>query len=426
MNNTLSNQPQVLLRSAPPFAVLLTCALPLLVIVTRDGMHGALFVMLLSLAWLGRARWRAFIDDHGRAVAGIAFGFGGYFLVSLVRLVVYRQNLHTLDGPLRLLLALACLVFVAGYRPPVRAFWLGLCLGAVSAGVIAVLQWTSSGGERAEGFTHHAITFGDLAAAMGVMSLCALGQLGTRRLALLPVLAFVCGLVAAVLSGSRGTWLGLLLVIPFLLNYGSAVHGRRLVYGVLLALALSVAAWFVPATGIAQRVHLAVSEVQQYQSAGNASTSVGIRLELWKASWMMITEHPWLGVGREEFHPALLALRAQGRLQQSDALLYSSSHFDLFNVLATGGLLDFSLLLVMYGAPLHFFLSRLRRPGASAGGRAVALAGLALVVCFFGFGQTDVMFWLMMPKVFYGIMVCILAGFCLNDEDVRASRAACA
>lgn len=423
MNNTLLNQPQVLLRSAPPLAVMLTFALPLLVIITRDGMHAALFLMLLSLAWLGRARWRAFLAGHGRAVAGIAFGFGGYFLISLLRLVIFRQNLHTLDGPLRLLLALAALVFVAGYRPPVRVFWLGLCLGAVGAGVIAVAQWTMSGGERAEGFTHHAITFGDLAAAMGVMALCALGQFRHSRLASLPMLAFVCGLVAAVLSGSRGTWLGLLLVIPFLLKYGAAVHGRSLVVGVLLALALCVAAWFVPATGIAKRVDDAVNEVRLYQSQGNASTSVGIRLELWKASWMMISEHPWLGVGREQFHPALLALREQGRLQQSDALIYSSSHNDLINVLATGGLLDFSLLLVMYGAPLHFFLRRLRRAGASAEGRAAALAGMALVVCFFGFGQTDVMFWLMMPKVFYGIMVCMLAGFCLNDEDARAPRA---
>jgi hypothetical protein len=44
---------------------------------------------------------------------------------------------------------------------------------------------------------------------------------------------------------------------------------------------------------------------------------------------------------------------------------------------------------------------------------ALGLAGVVLVVCFIGFGLTDVMFWLMIPKVFYAMMVCTIAGLCL-------------
>lgn len=401
---------------AAMYASVLVFMLPALVLSSRDGMGLSQLLMLLGLGWMGRARLAAVWTDHGRAFGPVLLAFGGYFLLSLARLVIYQQRLHTLDGPFRLLLSLGCFAFVAGYRPPIRWFWLGLCLGSVAAGAVAVAQWLAYGVDRVEGLTHHAITFGDLAVAMGMMSLCALSSFRRTRLAWLPVLACVSGLAASVLSGSRGGWLGLLLVIVPLLKYGSAVHGRRLVVGVLLALALCVIAYFIPATSIARRLADASAEVRMYFADGNATTHVGVRLELWKASWMMIVEHPWLGVGRESFHQALNALHEQGRLQQSPALIYSSSHNDAIHMLATGGVLDFSFLLLMYGAPLRLFHGVLCEAEAGAERRAAALAGITLVVCFIGFGLTDVMFWLMMPKVFYGVMVCMLAAFSLDGR----------
>jgi hypothetical protein len=47
---------------------------------------------------------------------------------------------------------------------------------------------------------------------------------------------------------------------------------------------------------------------------------------------------------------------------------------------------------------------------------APALAGMLLVICFIAFGLTDAMFWLMMTKVFYATMACVLAGFCLAAQ----------
>lgn len=386
--------------------------LPALVLTTPDSLTVIQVAMLVAVLVAGRARWRAAWHVHARAVRWIGLGFIGYFLVSLLRLVIFEQPMRTLDGPFRLLLSLSCIAFVCLYRPRQRWFWLGMCVGAIGAGVLALAEWRLAGVDRVEGFTHHAITFGDLSVALGVMALCSLSEWRGGRWSWLPLVALVSGLAGSVLSGSRGGWVGLLLVVPPLLHYGSAVHGRRIVHAVLAVLALCVVAYFVPATSIERRTMDAVHEVQRWLAVDDATTHVGVRLELWKASWMMIAEHPWLGVGRDNFFTALNALHAQGRLQDSSALVYSSSHNDLIHTLATGGLLDFSLLLVMYLAPLLFFLRVLAQPRSE--GRTAALAGMSLVVCYFGFGQTEVMFWLMMPKIFYGMMVCVLAGLCLT------------
>jgi O-antigen ligase len=401
------------------FATVVMFLLPLLALGSSSGMSVAQLVILLTCAWYARRGVGRFYAAHLAPLAWILAAFGGYFLVSLGRMLATQQGGQMLDGPSRLLLALSCIGFVAVLRPSIRYFWLGLCCAAIATGLHALLQRLVLGMDRAVGFTHHAITYGDIALALGVMALGAVSEFRASRLAWLPPLALLSGLTGSVLSESRGGWLALVLVAAVLLRYGRAVHGRRIFYGLALMLLLVLLAYAVPATGVAQRVALAGSDVQNYVHHADATTSVGIRLELWKASWLMFTEHPLLGVGRDDFHPALQALAQQGLVQQSPALAFSSSHNDVLNALATGGLLDGAFLLLMYGAPLAFFVAVLRQPAHPQ--RSAALAGLILVACFIAFGLTDVMFWLMATKVFYAMMVGVLVGFCLSGKPAAVA-----
>lgn len=403
--------------AAATFADILLFGLPALALTTSFGLVLAQLLMLLTFAWCANKGMLAFYAGNFRTLAWIIAGFGGYFIVSLVRMLVFQQGAAAIDGPSRLLFGLSCIGFVGFLRPRMRWFWLGLCWGTVAAGVLALVQRFGFAMDRVDGFTHHPITFGDLALAMGMMSLCALSALRNTRWAWLPVVALVAGLMVSVLSGSRGGWVGLGLAALPLLVFGRAMHGRVIWHTAALILALLVAAYFLPVTGVAYRLAEAVSDVRLYFSHDDATTSVGIRLELWKASWLMFSEHPWLGVGRDAFYQTLQTLARQSKLQISPALTYSSSHNDVLHFLATGGLLDCSLLLLMYGAPLRFFLRVLKQPDSPQ--RAAALAGVVLVLCFIGFSLTDVMFWLMIPKVFYVMMVCVLIGFCLTARELH-------
>ncbi|OFA02560.1 ADP-heptose--LPS heptosyltransferase 2 [Duganella sp. HH101] len=396
-----------------PLSSTMIFLLPALAMSSKVGL-GLVQLMILLLLIRRRRPLLALYRRHWDDIGGVMLAFGGYFLVSLVRMLLDHQRLNTLDGPSRLLFGLSCIGVVYYLRPRARHFWLGLSFAAVLSAVMALYQVTLGGMERAIGLTHHEITFGDLALACGLLSLCGLADLRHTRMSWLPGLGLVCGLLASILSGSRGGWLALPLVLIPVTRYGVQIYGRRLLLVGVVLLAVVVLAFAVPATGVALRIEQAFAEIQRYLTLGDATTSVGIRLELWRASLMMFAEHPWLGVGRDQFDVALHALAAQGRLQPSPALAYSSSHNDMLHCLATGGLLDFGLLLAMYIAPLRFFSGQLRRP--DQGQRALALAGVIVVVAFFGFGLTDVMFWLMMPKVFYVMMVCSLVGLCLAAQ----------
>lgn len=398
----------------------LVFALPATALITSFGLGLVQFCILLSLCSPVMRNWYA---RHFRTIAFVITGFVLYFLVSAARWLIFDQSLRTLDGPSRLLFGLSCIGFVACWRPPLRYFYWGLCVGAIGAGVLALLQRFVFKIDRVPGFTHHPISFGDLALALGLMAMCTVARFRGTRFAAMPWLALLAGMLTSVLSGSRGGWLALPLVLWPLLRYGRALYGKLLWQLLLLCLALVLLAWLVPATGVAGRVAEAVSDVRGYLDHQDATTSVGIRLELWKASWLMFTSHPWLGVGRDQFDVALHLLASQGQLQDSPALTYSSSHNDALHFLATGGVLDFVCLLWMYGGPLVFFVRVLRRSEAAgpaqSGVQTPALMGLVLVMCFIAFGLTDVMFWLMMPKVFYVMMISILTGFCMAAKELH-------
>jgi ADP-heptose:LPS heptosyltransferase/O-antigen ligase len=397
------------------FASAFIFALPALTLSTRHGLGASLGLLLLIFLCCARRGTLQAYKEHWNIVGATLFAFAGYFLLSLGRMILDHQGLNTLDGPSRMLLGLSAIGAVYFLRPKARPFWLGLCVGAIAAALIAIWQVEFQGMDRAVGPTHHAITFGDLAMAMGLMALCGLSEFRHTRYSFLPVLALLCGLIASILSASRGGWLALLLVLVPLVRFGRDIYGKRLLVACGVTLGLFALAIAIPSTGVAHRIGLAVDEVQRWFALNDATTSVGIRLELWKAAWMMFSQHPLLGVGRDEFDTVLHAMASQGLLQQSPALTYSSAHNDVLHTLATGGLVDFVLLIAMYAAPLMLFARLLNAP--DRGQRPLALAGVILVLSFVGFGLTDVMFWLMTPKIFYITMIGTLAALCLRAQQ---------
>lgn len=400
-------------KTVSQFASVLMILLPILTMATSFGMALTQVIILIVCIGLVHRGMGRFYAIHWPAIAWIVAGFTGYFLISVLRTIFTTPQWQPLDGPSRLLLGLSCIGFVGALRPSLRAFWIGNACGAIAAAAIAVTQSLLMGIDRVEGLTHHAITFGNLALMTGLLAWCGLPVLRHSRLAFLPPLGLLCGLLASLLSGSRGGWVALPFAALLLLHYGNKrySYNKLLSYGGgVLALLLILASMFKHNSAM-QRMGLIYTEIEQYYLHGKIFTSIGIRLELWKASWLMFCEHPWVGVGREGFDAALQHLVKEGKLQESGALVLSTSHNDILFFLASGGLLDFSFLLLMYLGPLLFFHAALRKDHDST--RPAALAGMVLVVSFIMFGLTDVMFWLMATKSFYVMMVCILTGYCL-------------
>jgi O-antigen ligase len=306
-----------------------------------------------------------------------------------------------IDRPMRL--ALFGLVLAAVLSVPLRQLkWLPWAWMSAALLALGKAWWVTKGGSLPNtgslGFMA-AIAFSNMALLVGVWLLLARGLLHGRLARMLALLAVVLALAVTFMVKTRGTWLVLPFYAIFFVWYLRDLRWWQRVAIILLPL-LMLGAAVHQSSMVRERIYAVQSDLQQYASGANRDTSVGQRLEIWRASWQMFIDHPLLGVGRQQFKPELYRLAAQGQVTSSIVELPHSHNGILFQMAlwGSGGLLA---QLLVYLVPFIYFLRSLRHP--DAGVRRWAAMGAAMCIGFWVFDLTDVMFFWVMLNGFYAI-----------------------
>lgn len=290
---------------------------------------------------------------------------------------------------------LAALVMVAWRQvsPQPDFWWWGMACGAMLAGGIAAYEYWWLGRWRA-GNGMNAIPFGNLALLLSTLSLVGLVSLPAiyrrRRLAL--CLAALGGLLASVLSGTRGGWVILPVLMLLLAMHATRLRSGRLrgsvlgPVGVLLIVLLGVL--WMPGALVKERLAEGAVNLQEYAD-GEAETSIGLRLEMWRAGWYLIKAKPVLGWGEGRLETQRDQWVEAGGFHPGISR-YDQLHSDLVDTFARRGLPGLLSLLAFYGVPLGLFWRYWRRSDDEET-RALALCGVLIVVGFVGFGLSQSM-----------------------------------
>jgi O-antigen ligase len=388
---------------------------------------GAALLLLVSLAalprWIGRplpdVRWRW-------VIASFLLMAASWQMDSLIS----QNGWRGADKPVKYLLMVPCIYFVARFPPREAALWAGTALGAIGAGLLALVQkstgWMLEAG-RAGGWTN-AIQFGNLSLLLGLI--CAIGLLVPTRARsslhwrLLLGAGVALGLCGSLLSQSRGGWLGLLLALPVLAFAARTCIPRRRIAltaaVVLLPLALAAA---LPGSPVRERIDTATHEVQAYETRGDSETSLGQRLEHWKLAWRLGLEKPVFGWTQRGYTEEKQRLADAGQIAPS-VLQFNHAHNEYLDVFAKRGTVGVLLLLLLYAVPVAFFWPRRK---ARDDRRGLRLAGLAIPVCYAGFGLTQAfighnsgtLFFVFMTTAFYA---CLWAPVPVESGRAAAAR----
>lgn len=391
----------------------LVLLLPALALTTSRGAGAIEIIFILATIIYARPLWQ-----HRNALFGesrwivIAFALN---LATIVTSLAWSGSpfFSGLDYPLRQFLVVGAIGLIVLHKPEAKWFWYGLFIGTIGAAGLAVYQRFALHWDRAGGF-HQIIMFGDIAMAMGLMSLASIGHFSRTRLALLPYLAFLAGLTASILSVTKGGWIALLFSFIPLYSYGQDEARRRMIVVAFAGMALLIGACFVPQLGVGSRLANISTDIHQYL-IGNPGESIGARLELWEAAWKMFLAHPFVGIGQGNFQQALATLIEHGEIHASVGYL-NHAHNEMFNALATRGLFGGISLTFMYAAPFVFFMRTLRRKDDS---QPYALAGLLLVLSYIDFGLSQVLFAHHIGTTFYALTIAVLAGLCVMTPRVK-------
>lgn len=338
-------------------------------------------------------------------------------MAALVAVVVLYSKFHfdvrwrEADNRLRLLTAPFFAVLVFAWRPSRRWLWLGALIGMAGAFALALYQ-VGTGTERALGWTANAIVFADALIALIVIAVFTRppGEL------LWTALACALGVGAVVLSGSRGVWPGLsiVLVVALMVSGGRA---RKLSWAVLAALALAVlASQWVPSLAQQTRMTELASDMDRVKR-GDHESSLGARVTLLQLAGDTFVEHPLTGVGVGRFETVVLATpQCAPPAPRIGFCKLGHAHSDAFEWAATMGLPGLLAILAIYLVPLLLF-ARLLRAQPLGRARSSALAGLVLVLVYIACGLTQSMFAHQLVASFYAVAIGVLYGFALLERE---------
>ncbi|HEU4622074.1 MAG TPA: O-antigen ligase family protein [Burkholderiaceae bacterium] len=313
---------------------------------------------------------------------------------AIIAMVAFNRWWHAapwreLQNPLRWWLLPLLMLLLARVRlPSAHAFAAGAAVGALGAAGLGMYERVVIDLPRAGGFANQ-ILYGNLALTLGVM--CGVAWLVLPRGRALALVGLAGGLLASLLSGSRGGWIAVPILAVVLAVLSPDRRVRRGLWGVVvIALIAAAVAWWLALIGHFPRLQQAVVDLQAY-AAGNSDSSLGVRLEMWRAAWRFWREAPWMGMGTGNFHAGLERLVASGQMP-AHVLQYRHAHNEFLHALATTGVVGLTALLALSAIPLSRMWRVSRALEARTELRFYALCGVCLIVGFWVYGLTQAMF----------------------------------
>jgi O-antigen ligase len=346
-------------------------------------------------------------------------------LFAIGNVAGHRLGWDVLDLPAQILLFIAiAAVFSLPLKP--RLIRCGFSLTAVVLGLASLYQRYVLGVERPFG-----LNGGDWAAiefAMFLLVLVLLAILHLMRSGLgrseriIHAGAIAIGLYGAVLTQSRGPLLAFaplcVAVMAWHVWRSRQWRGAAVVLGAIVLGMLAVS--FSLHREMAERLRDVQAQAELYSSHNDAKGAVGERLAMWRTAWSAYHQHPWAGIGWDQFGVYARQEVAAGRADPVIAH-YVHPHSEYLEALAAGGLPGLIVLLLFFAVPLAYFLRHLRHPRETVATAAVAgLIVLAMyVICAFG----DNVFYRAMPQSLYLLLVPGLAVYLAHQRGIQTAGA---
>lgn len=318
-------------------------------------------------------------------------------LAYLLNMAVHGWDPGLLERPSRLLIGALVVLWLSRIGLPRDALFWSVVACALSAAAVAFYYTEVQGLPRAHG-RWNAVPFGNFSLLFGFVALagalCLRGRNGARTLHVVAgLIAAAAGLYASLQSGTRGGWLAIppLTVLLVFLALPRLTLARRLLLCLLLLAGAGAALSASPEARA--RLGESVREIGVVMAAPEdaaITSSIGIRLAMWRWGLERFGDHPWLGIGIANYREYRQAAVAAGQMPP-DFLLLANLHNELISNLALGGLVGGTAVLAFWLLSWRFFHARLRRAGDDQE-RFHALFGLLATLGTAMFSMTEGLF----------------------------------
>jgi O-antigen ligase len=231
--------------------------------------------------------------------------------------------------------------------------------------------------------------------------------------------AIACGVYLTAGSQTRGAWIAL---IPLIVVWLFAIRPKPA--KLLLVVFTSLIAFlliFTTSQAFHDRFLSIYSELTGWISGENPDTSAGVRLTMWKVTWLLFKNSPLYGYGEYSDFKALLdqpIITSASSCLAREALL-NGPHNQLAAESLRSGVFGVIYTFAYFIVPGIVFLRGARHSDLRI--QKAATLGIAVIVAFGVFSLTMEVFNLKFAVSFFGYLVAALAADCLPSHcETRA------
>lgn len=285
-------------------------------------------------------------------------------------------------------------------------FWL-LAAGSVFTGIAGLALWEEYGFNRRISLGSSMI---NISAGTQIILLASVLAFAVHRVldwkTIILVIAIVLEVVGIFASGSRGAWLGILVIFVLAGFWVFMKRGAGSTSLIILTLLFVSALAILQATPqVEKRLAVSKSDFQEYISdSTNRKSSVSLRFEMWRSAYDGFIQNPLTGMGG-----AKLGLRWHGQEHDYKILNYSPHvHNDILEAAQSRGLLGMVGVLLILFTPMY--LGWRYREGVYGKVLVTVTCGFGLVCLF------DTHLVMKFSLFYYVVLVSLVTALMLNQK----------
>ena len=384
------------------FVIFLLLSFP--VLINSVKIFGNLILLILFLVGFYISitqRKNPFLIPELKLFSWITIIYFTVILVTLIHADGWSAQFHHLGRKLHFLLA--PLIALAVYKSNISIVKLlfSLKLGLLLIGIITIIQFFLDY-PRPSGMMN-ANVFGDLAVSMLFLSMVRIFQ-ESHKEKIFTSIAVIFGLIAIILSASRGSWLSFLILLSFFLYLSYCHFSKRLKAKNLLVFFTALILLFgtiLTKTPVVKQFSQGVEEVQKWEDGDTSTTSNGMRMEMWKSGLLASTNAPWLGYGYRNANKVATEYATKYHERISG---YTHLHNEYITNLVSSGILGLIALFILLLSPLAVFAKNLKYDDR----HYYALMGVLLCIGYITFGFSHIAFGEEHMNAFYVFFLSLL------------------
>ena len=309
----------------------------------------------------------------------------GYLVSVILEVIFYDVPIRKIDPQGKILLFIPFILVLNAVRIHYLTVIFGIATGALGLFLLAMFETYYLGVSRV-GTYINAIQLGNIALSFGLLAilLAPVYYVNKKKviITVLLVIIGVLGIVASALTLTRGGLIFLpLLLIVAIWYYRREMKEHLFKILTILLIVIPLVSMVTLNTVNFSRFTTGIDNTVNYFQNGNATTSTGIRLELWKTAALITMQNPVFGVGFSKYMQEKKKLIAQGDIDKS-VLKYSQSHNPYFYAAVRRGGVGLLILLALLFFPVYVGHKEYKKDDKKTKGIAISLVifGLFFIV----------------------------------------------